>query len=64
MVEQKIYQCYAELEGFSPTIWRRFQIKCNITTAQFSYAVMIMFEMLASHLFHLESQNECIYRLT
>ena len=54
MASQPIYQFYAELDDYSPKIWRRFQVMNNITMARLGYIVMTMFEMQASHLFCFE----------
>ena len=54
MASHPIYQFYAELEGFNPKIWRRFQITNQVTVSRFSYVVMILFEMMASHLYSIE----------
>ena len=54
MAPQSIYQFYAEIEGFQPAIWRRFEVSENITMAQLGYVLMTLFEMKASHLFCLK----------
>ena len=51
MASQPIYQFYAELNDYSPKMWRRFQVINNITMARLGYIIMTMFEMQASHLF-------------
>jgi len=51
------YQFYAELEGYTPKIWRRFQVKDNITVARLGYIVMTMYEMKASHLLSIEHET-------
>jgi len=51
MASQPIYQFYAELDDYTPKIWRRFQVTGNITVARLGYIIMTMFEMQASHLF-------------
>lgn len=51
MAKHYVYQFYAELSDYEPKIWRRFQINGEKTIAELAYAVMIMFEMQASHLF-------------
>ena len=51
MASQSIYQFYAELRGYKPKIWRRFQVMQNITLARLAYIIMTLFEMKASHLF-------------
>ena len=37
MASIPIYQFYAELEGYSPKMWRRFQVLNNITMARLAY---------------------------
>ena len=32
-----VYQFYAELEGYEPEIWRRFQVNGNISAARLGY---------------------------
>jgi hypothetical protein len=54
MASHPIYQFYAELKGFKPKIWRRFQVMNNITVARFGYINQILFEMKASHLMKIE----------
>lgn len=54
MSSHPIYQFYAELDEYRPTIWRRFQVTDNITVARLAYIVMTLFEMKASHLFAVE----------
>ncbi len=51
MEKHYVYQFYAELEGFSPKIWRRFKIVGSKTMAELGYSLMVLFEMKASHLF-------------
>ncbi len=51
MASQPIYQFYAELCDYKPKIWRRFQVRNNITLARLGYIVMTLFEMQANHLF-------------
>ncbi len=48
------YQFYAELEDYKPKMWRRFLINENMTIAQLSYAVLIIFQANGSHLFNIE----------
>lgn len=61
MASQPIYQFYAKLSDYEPTIWRRFQVAGNITFAQLGYITMTLYEMKANHLFHIEySVNENI----
>ena len=52
-----IYQFYAELEDYKPKIWRRFQVKGDITVARLGYIVMTMYEMKASHLLSMEHEK-------
>ena len=54
MASHPIYQLYAELDEYRPTIWRRFQVTGNITVARLAYIVMTLFEMKASHMFAVE----------
>ena len=54
MASHPIYQFYAELDGFKPKIWRRFQVVDNITVARLGYIVQVLFEMTASHLMAIE----------
>lgn len=51
MAQHNVVQWYAELKGYQPKIWRRFEINGEKTMAELAYAIMIMFEMQASHLF-------------
>jgi hypothetical protein len=53
----QVYEFYAELEDFKPKIWRLFQVKKDITTAQLAYIVMTLFEMRASHLYAVEHER-------
>lgn len=53
MAKHKVYCYYAELKGFEPKIWRRFEITGEKTMSELAYTVMIMYEMQASHLFSL-----------
>ena len=46
-----IYRFYAELEDYSPKIWRRFEVNGSKTIAELGYTLMTLFEMQASHLF-------------
>ena len=61
MPKYKIYQLKAELEDFEPRIWRRFEVKHNIELTKLSYTVMVMFEMMASHLFNVEVRQGEMY---
>jgi len=51
MSQHYVYSFYAELRDYSPKIWRRFEINGEKTMAELGYAIMLMFEMQASHLF-------------
>ena len=51
MASKQIYQLYAELKDYRPTIWRRFEIVSNITIARLGYILMTLFETQARHLF-------------
>ncbi len=46
-----VYSFYSELRDYKPKIWRRFEINGEKTMAELGYAIMLMFEMQASHLF-------------
>jgi len=59
MASQPIYQFYAELEGYTPKIWRRFQVAGNITVARLGYIVMTLYEMQANHLLAIEHEWTC-----
>ena len=52
-----VYQLYAELEDYKPKIWRRFQVKGDITVARLGYIVMTLYEMKASHLLAMEHES-------
>jgi hypothetical protein len=54
MAKPTICEFYAELEDFKPKIWRRFQVKNDITLARLGYIVQVLFEMTASHLMAIE----------
>lgn len=54
MASGPIYEFYAELEDYTPKIWRRFQVANNVTMARLGYILMTLFEMQASHLFRIE----------
>ena len=54
MASHAVYQFYAELDDYTPKIWRRFQVSANITVARLGYILMTLFEMKASHLFAFE----------
>lgn len=51
MAQHYVYRFYAELKDYKPKIWRRFEINGEKTMAELGYALMLMFEMQASHLF-------------
>ncbi|NLX85063.1 MAG: plasmid pRiA4b ORF-3 family protein [Synergistaceae bacterium] len=51
MPQHYVYSFYAELRDYRPKIWRRFEINGEKTIAELGYAIMLMFEMQASHLF-------------
>ncbi len=51
MAIHPIYRFYAVLEGYTPKIWRRFEVNGSKTIAELGYILMTMFEMKASHLF-------------
>lgn len=57
MAKHLVYQFYAELKDYEPKIWRRFEINGEKTMAEFAYAIMILFEMQASHLFRIKQNN-------
>lgn len=57
MASNQIYQFYAELDDFEPVIWRRFQVKSDMTIARFGYIVQVLFEMRASHLMAIEVEG-------
>lgn len=68
MAIHSIYRFYAELEGYKPKIWRRFEVNGNKTIAELGYIVMTLFEMEANHLFrftdnhlaeHLAAKKKC-----
>jgi hypothetical protein len=52
-----VYQFYAELDDYKPKIWRRFQVKSDITVAMLGYIVMTMYEMKATHLLCVEHES-------
>ena len=51
MAQHHVYSFYAELKDYEPKVWRRFEINGEKTMAELGYALMLMFEMQASHLF-------------
>lgn len=64
MASHPIYQFYAELNDYEPTIWRRFQVSNHITVARLGYILMTMFEMEASHLFSFHVPTEDNFQAT
>lgn len=57
MAQHYVYRFYTELKDYKPKIWRRFEINGEKTVAELGYAIMIMFEMRASHLFCLRENR-------
>ncbi len=51
MAVHPIYRFYAELDGYTPKIWRRFEVNGSKTIAELGYILMTMYEMQACHLF-------------
>jgi hypothetical protein len=58
MAQHYIYTFYAKLKDYKPRIWRRFEINGEKTIAELCYAIMIMFEMQANHLFQLNANKK------
>lgn len=58
MTNCSIYQFNAELKGYKPRMWRRFQVSEDISLARLTYIVMTLFEMRANHLFDFEFKME------
>lgn len=58
MAQHYVYRFYAELRDYEPKIWRRFEINGEVTMAELAYAIMLMFEMQASHLFCLRDNRK------
>lgn len=56
-VKKHTYQLTAELKDFRPRIWRRFLIDANLPLSELGYALIVMFERTASHLFHFWHPN-------
>ena len=54
MATQTVVQFHAELIGYKPQMWRRFQVAGDNSVAMLGYIVMTMFEMKASHLLSIE----------
>ena len=59
MAQHYVYSFYAELKDYEPKIWRRFEINGEKTVAELGYAIMLMFEMQASHLFCFTNTITC-----
>lgn len=56
------YQFVAELKNFKPRIWRRFEIGKDSSLADLGYALIVMFEGRASHLFQFcDSKTRNVY---
>lgn len=51
MATHFVYRFHAELLDYTPKIWRRFEINGIKSMAELGYALMVLFEMRASHLF-------------
>jgi len=61
MAEHYVYRFYAELKDYKPKIWRIFEINGEKSMAELGYALMLMFEMQASHLFcFTDNQREAL----
>lgn len=58
MAQHYVYQFYAELEDFKPKIWRRFEIVGSKTMAELGYTLMVLFKMIASHLFCITDDSQ------
>lgn len=58
MAQHYVYRFYAELKDYEPKIWRRFELNGERTMAELSYALMLMFEMQASHLFSIREDTK------
>lgn len=54
------YQLYAELEDYTPKLWRRFQVPGSITMAKLAYCVMTLFEMRGHHLLSVEHERPAV----
>lgn len=61
MAQHYVYRFYAALKEYKPTIWRRFEINGEKTMAELAYAVMLMFEMQASHLFCFKENTKEVF---
>ena len=64
MAQHYIYRFRAELKDYEPKIWRRFEINGERTMAELGYALMLMFEMQASHLFCIVDNAKESFRST
>lgn len=62
MAQHYVYQFYAELENFTPKIWRRFEIVGSKTMAELGYSLMVLFEMTASHLFCITDDRQKTFK--
>jgi hypothetical protein len=62
MATHPIYEFYAELEDYTPKIWRRFQVSNDVTVARLGYIVQVLFEMTASHLMAIEVPKGANFR--
>jgi hypothetical protein len=51
MAMKTVYEFYAKLHDFEPSIWRRIRVVNTMTVAEFAYVILTLFEMQASHLF-------------
>lgn len=40
-----IYQIYVELEGYTPKMWRRFEVMSDVTVAKLGYIIMGLYEI-------------------
>lgn len=58
MAIHPVYKYYAELNGYTPKIWREFEMNGDKTMAELGYSLMAMFEMQASHLFRFNYEYE------
>lgn len=64
MPQHYVYRFRAELKDYEPKIWRRFEINGERTMAELGYALMLMFEMQASHLFCIVDNANESFRTT
>jgi hypothetical protein len=58
MSRHNVYRFHAELADFEPKIWRRFEINGEKTMAELGYALMLMFEIQATHLFRFKDNRK------